>query len=180
MDFTYNTIQGMFKIKDGRVLVVGIINDNVKEGKMKYLACAPTERRMSLSGSGLPYANPMIAFDQTPSKGDIFLGSDNSFKISILMPGSFYSYLGSKFMGPCVFIKYNNGSSEIVTEIPITNPVPYRSLTHPSRFTRPRINADFYDNRNLPVRSQERILIDSAYPEINKMADNFWGLKPPQ
>jgi hypothetical protein len=37
----------------------------------------------------------------------------------------------------------------------------------------------FYCNNNLPVRSQYQILLDSGYPAVNKVPDNFWGLMPP-
>ena len=38
----------------------------------------------------------------------------------------------------------------------------------------------FYKSlQTLPVRSQEQILRDSAYPKKNKMPKNFWGLTPP-
>ena len=39
---------------------------------------------------------------------------------------------------------------------------------------------NLYCNSNqLPVRGQEQVLRDGGYPEVNKMPDNFWGLKPP-
>ena len=37
----------------------------------------------------------------------------------------------------------------------------------------------FYYNPDLPIRTQEQILIDSAYPCSNQEPNNFWGLTPP-
>jgi hypothetical protein len=53
-------------------------------------------------------------------------------------------------------------------------------LSYPMQNTLPRKDAMFYKYGWLmPVRTQEQILRDSAYPDENKMASNFWGLKPP-
>ena len=55
-------------------------------------------------------------------------------------------------------------------------------LTYPpTNKTVARANPMFYDNReNLPIRSQEKVLRDSCYPDANKMPKDFWGLKPAQ
>ena len=38
----------------------------------------------------------------------------------------------------------------------------------------------FYSGRTrLPTRTQEQILRDSGFPEINQMPPNYWGLRPP-
>ena len=56
--------------------------------------------------------------------------------------------------------------------------IPYRSLTWP-RKRNWNIGPMFFCNNNLPVRNQEQILRDSAYPKVNEEASNFWGLIPP-
>jgi hypothetical protein len=56
--------------------------------------------------------------------------------------------------------------------------IPFRSLVDTKKRN---WNAGplFYCNNNLPVRSQYQILLDSAYPAVNKVPDNFWGVMPP-
>ena len=54
-------------------------------------------------------------------------------------------------------------------------------LTYPQTpITISRESPKFYDGGfQMPIRTQEQILRDSAYPSNNKMPKNFWGLKPP-
>lgn len=178
MDFESGSCFCKIYFKSDKIQIKGNIRESVKDFSIMYSACSPVDKRTSLSGSGLPYANVDMAFGNSPNKGVVNLGQDNFFNIEMQMPGSFYEHLGTILIPPTVFIKYNNGVSNITIDIPIAYPVPYRLLTYPSEFTNPRLGADFYYN-NLPVRSQEMILRDSAYPELNKMEENFWGLKPP-
>lgn len=178
MDFESGSCSCKVVFKNENIMIKGNINESVKDFSIMYSACSPVDKRTSLSGSGLPYANAEMAFGNSPNKGIIQLGQDNSFNIVMQMPGSYYEHLGTILIGPTVFLRYNNGVSDINIDIPIAHPVPYRLLSYPSEFTRLRDGADFYSNK-LPVRSQEKILRDSAYPDMNVMAENFWGLKPP-
>ena len=43
--------------------------NNVASGKLFYWAAAPPTYGTSISGSGMPYPNPVVAFDITPNKG---------------------------------------------------------------------------------------------------------------
>ena len=178
MEFEYDFCSGNIKIESDIVTIIGNIDESVTNYTLEYSACSPADRRMSVSGSGLPYANEKMAFENSPNKGAVKLGKENSFTIFIKMPGSYYENLGSILIPPTVFLKYNNGIKNVLVDIPIAHPVPYRLLSYPSEFTRKREGADFYSN-SLPTRSQEQILRDSAYPDVNMMEENFWGLKPP-
>lgn len=73
-------------------------------------------------------------------------------------------------------------NSEDFHTIQIDDGIPFRTLTYPSPPSKaPRDSPMFYycGRNKLPIRSQERVLRDSGYPSVNKMPDNFWGLKPP-
>ena len=61
------------------------------------------------------------------------------------------------------------------------NGIPFRMLTYQQTpVTVSRDSPNFYNGGfNLPVRTQEQILRDSAYPDKNTMPKNFWGLRPP-
>ncbi len=169
------------------VTVKGVINETVRGGRISFKAANPMDRISSFSGAGLPFANYQQAFDNTPNKGEIELTMGNNFQINILLPHSYYVSLGTVLVCPTLFIEYNNGIKDITLAIKLTSPVPYRSLTYPlSQYHASRSDASFYEGMwDLPVRSQEQILRDSAFPsqEENaihyKIPGNFWGLKPP-
>ncbi len=76
----------------------------------------------------------------------------------------------------------NNKSDNLYHTIQIDEGVPFRTLTYPAPpSNNPRDSPMFYycNKSKLPVRTQEQVLLDSGYPEVNDMPNNFWGLKPP-
>ena len=155
------------------VHISGSIDDNVMNGMIQYVAAAPIERRATYTGSALPFATSAQALDNTPNKGSVELLRNNTFSISIKMPNSYYINLGTNLVPPTLYIMYNEGKK--VISIKLADPVPYRTLTYPSS----RVNCLFYDGLDkLPVRTQEQILHDSAYPSDLKQHSNFWGSKP--
>lgn len=168
MKFDTNNIVGNVEIFYDRVKVSGKVNDNVKDYTVYYIAACPPDRRTSLSGSGLYYANEEIAFSKTPNKGSIELKEDNKFYIEILIPSGYYTDLGNTFVDPTLFLKYNNGEEEIISEISITKAVPFRTLTYNEKRTTPL----FYKN-DYGVKTQENILRDRGYPIKNAIKD-FW------
>ena len=144
-----------------------------------WIAAAPADRMHSFTGSGLPFANREQAFHNTPNKGTVRLEPDNSFTLELYHPNSFYDHLGTDLVPPTVFLTYTSGGQEKHTHMRLGNSIPFRMLTYPKTQTRPRTDAMFYDNHaRLPVRTQEQILLDSAYPTQDIMPENFWGLKP--
>jgi hypothetical protein len=161
------------------VLVQGVFKDIPLNGEVRYIASNPANRRSSYAGSGFPFHSSQQAFQDTPNKGMIKLDA-NSFKIPLLFPNSFYVELGNKLIPPSLFLKYVNlGGEEKVITIKLGNPIPYRFLGYPREFTMARNGADFYHaHHNLPVRTQEQVLRDSAYPATNNMDEDFWGLRP--
>ena len=65
-----------------------------------------------------------------------------------------------------------------IQHINLSEGIPFRTLTWSPK--RNWSNGPmFYNNKDLPIRSQYEILLDSAYPNINKVPANFWGKKPP-
>ena len=87
---------------------------------------------------------------------------------------------GTVVVPPQVNIKFvdeNQLDISKVYSIKLGNCVPFRSQS----WSKKRNWDDgpmFYSNPNLPVRTQEQILIDSAYPCTNQEPENFWGLTP--
>jgi hypothetical protein len=141
-----------------------------------YWAAAPATRGMSFSGSGLPYANPAQAFDQSPNQGSTKC-FNGQFTVKLRTPNAYYVGLGTLYVPPMLHVKVCGDNS--VHHIPITHGIPFRTLTYPSPPTnKPRSSAMFYCTGDLPVRSQEQILRDSAYKSDQPMPDDFWALRP--
>ena len=161
------------------VTVEGVILEGTLNNEIDYLAASHADRRATFTGSGLPFHNEKQAFENTSNRGKVKL-IGNAFKFDILFPNSFYVELGRKMIPPTVFIQYHtlDGVKRVVS-IKLSDPIPYRMLEYPRHFTIPRNGATFYHaHHNLPVRTQEQVLLDSGYPMKNIMEYDFWGLKP--
>lgn len=167
----------------GSIVVRGIVkNTKTANPSVVYWAAAPPTRGTSFSGSGLPFPNPEVAYDRTPNSGVVKANNDGSFEFRIQYPNSYYVGLGSLYINPHVHIKIcEEGSDEKYFSVKIDEGIPFRTLTHPAPPSKnPRSGPHFYHIEEEEVRSQEQILRDSAYPEINEMPDNFWGRRPPR
>lgn len=186
---TFNTeeCQGIIKYHNCEDLTVeGQIKSNIKGGRIFVRAANPIDKRSSISGSGLPFVNAQQAFENSPNIEEIEVGLNNTFAIDILMPNSYYIGLGTVLVPPSLFIDFHNGLERRTITIEVNKPLPYKSLTYPiSTEHASRSSPLFYaGGSELPSRSQEDILYDSAYPSsadpVNRaLPVNFWGTKPP-
>lgn len=163
------------------LVVVGRVKEPVRNDIIYYFAAAPPDYRATYTGSGLPFANQSQAFDGSPNIGSVKL-IDNNFEIKMMYPNAYYIGLGTVYVPPTVYIRYTNiEGKERTLGIKVSNGIPYRTLTYPNNNgTIPRKDALFYEfGWLMPVRSQEQILRQSAYPDTNEMPVNHWGMKPP-
>jgi len=168
-------------VQDSADLVVfGKINEPVMEDVIRYVAASPPDYRFTFTGSGLPFANQDQAFYNTPNRGLVKL-VDNTFEIKLMFPNSYYSGLGTVIIPPTLYVSYvDTQGNEKEVSIKLSEGIPYRMLSYPIQHTAPRKDAMFYSTGwALPVRTQEQVLRDSAYPSMNRMSEDFWGLKPP-
>ena len=167
----------------GEFVVRGKVETISNSATIMFWAANPPTYCTSYSGSGLPYPNADIAYENTPNRGAV-KSNNGEFEFRVSYPNSYYAGLGTVYVEPCVYIKVCEGddSKNNVKKITLGNGIPFRMLTYPPSQpkTAPRENPSFYKGRNnLPHRTQEQILRDSGFPEQNKMPDNFWGLAVP-
>jgi hypothetical protein len=147
---------------------------------IKYWAASPPTYSLSFSGSGLPYPNEEVAMEKTPNKGIAEI-RNGFFQFPLEYPNSYYDKFLRKIVPPQVKFCYVNQNGENHGDVYVANlgdGIPFRSLVN----TKKRdwnSGPLFYCNNNLPVRNQFQILLDSGYPAVNKVPDNFWGLMPP-
>ena len=154
------------------------IEDVVKNGKVKYVAAAPADYRGSFTGSGLPFANEESAFYRTPNKGEAKVDIRNTFVVNLYMPNSYYDK-EHKLVPPMLYVFYENMKGDSYKyPLRLTNPIPYRDLTYP--LLRGKKECFYKMPNDLYIRSQEQMLIESAYPKQNNTHKNHWGLKSPR
>ena len=169
---------------DGNIVVTGKLK-NINRATITYFAANPPDvNTLSFTGRGLPFPNPDIAFQNTENVGRITT-EDGTFRVSIKYPNSYYTALGSLYVPPQLHIKIcEPGFEKELMTVNLGNGIPYRTLTHPAPPSKNnRTSPLFYTNPQMPIRSQEKVLRDSGYPEFGvvppKMPNNFWGLRPP-
>lgn len=173
--------RGKINIMTNKDLIIrGRIDDTVQGGEIFYAAASPADHRATFTGSGLPFYNQLQAFDNSPNIGYAKLDEKNNFTIQLMVPNSYAVGLGSVIVPPTVYIEYTNGNNEArLITVKVSEGIPFRHLTYPMN-PRARMDATFYDSQfGLQVRSQEQILLESAYPKVNKTPSNYFGTKPP-
>ena len=150
---------------------------------LQYWAPNKTDRRYSFNGSGLPFPNEEVAFQDTSNKGVIrVLGGQ--FQFNLEYPNSYYSQMGKKLNPPLVKFRFCDSNGKALTDVHtviLGHSIPFRSLN----WTKKRNFNDgplFYYNPEMPqCRNQYQILYDSRYPdETLRVPANFWGTKPPR
>lgn len=167
-----------------------IVNGQLRDGLLalslteklfiRYWAANAPTYNQSFSGSGLPYPNEWVAFQDSPNVGitEVIQGK---FSFTLNYPNSYYLNMGTVLVHPEVKIQVCNSKNEVVSDIQtisLGNGIPFRTLTWPEQ--RNWNNGPmFYCNNNLPARNQYQILLDSAYPKVNEIPKNFWGSMPP-
>lgn len=160
-----------------QVTVEGILNPVVDKSRVYYIAAAPLERRMSYTGSGIPFANASHAFENTPIQDKLVVDNNGHFVVTIPVPNSYYAGIGTVLVPPTLYIVYyvNGNKDERKEGIVLTHSVPFRMITYPIE----RNDVSFYTGLGLlPVRGQEEILRSGAY-HTKPQPNNFWGLRPP-
>jgi len=165
----------------GDLIVQGKLKSPSPNSKLFFWAAAPPTYGTSFSGSGMPYPNPETAYDRTPNKGVLEV-IDGNFTINMKYPNAYYIGLGSVHVPPHINFKIcEDNKQDEYFSVQIDDGVPFRMLTYPAPPTqKPRTSPMFYYEPEKDARTQESILLASAYPKTNKMPDNFWGDRPPR
>lgn len=172
--------------QDNSFILNGVLKENLLEKSLNrqlfirwWAANTPTFNS-NFSGSGLPFPNEEIAFENSNNMGKVEVSRGN-FSFSMRYPNSYYINMGATYVSPEVQIQVcdvNGKNLSNVQHINLGEGIPFRTLTWPNQRDWNK-GALFYKVENNHVRSQEQILKDSAYPKVNKIPSNFWGKKPP-
>jgi hypothetical protein len=107
------------------------VSGRVKAGDgLTYKAADPADQRLAVSGSGLPFANPAMAFDGS-NMGDVQLKNFGMYEFKIGRPNSYYTHHGKVLVAPHVDLQVVDGKGVIihVTRVELGKSIPNRSLT---------------------------------------------------
>lgn len=162
---------------DGSVSVSGRITAlGIEAQRITWSAAAPLTRGISFAGSGMPYPNREIAFDNTPHHGAVD-SMDGSFSIQLKdIPAGYFSGLGSVYVPPMIeFASVAKGSgARFQTSLWINDTAaPYRWISGGPATLRPETatadstgRAMYYAGREeMPLfENQEAQLRARAYP----------------
>jgi len=145
---------------DGTVSVQGRVTGLAGEPMtIRWMAAAPVTRGLSFAGSGQPYPNREIAFENTPNKGSIE-SLDGSFHIDLPgIPAGYYSGLGSVFVPPMVEFFCKSKSGKVLqTSLWINDTAaPYRWLNGGPATMRPELDVPDSTGRSMYYFGREQM-----------------------
>jgi hypothetical protein len=147
-NITYNNDYSLLNI-------VGSIKNNLLYSNITLIAPNPIDRMTNYSGSGLPFPNYEIAFENTPNIHKI--DSSGVFNVSFKYPNSFYMPDGLNKIKPSVFFIFTsneNVSFRLQYELHDINAL--RTLVN--RVSRK--NPEFYGAKDyiLPIDTAEKVM----------------------
>ncbi len=135
--------------------ITGSIKNQVLYNNIIIIAPNPIDRMSNYSGSGLPFPNYEIAFENTPNIHNI--DSSGNFDISFKYPNSFYIPDGINKIKPSLFFIFtdsNNNSFRLQYELHDINAL--RTLVNRSS----RKSPEFYGAKDyiLPIDTAEKVM----------------------
>ncbi len=136
-EFDYFKCKGkVYQNSKGNFLVTGRVHTNKHNAIVEYIAASPADHRSSYAGSGLPFPNAEMAYENTPNRGAVKT-TNGYFEIRISYPNAFYVEQGTKLLRPHLLIKTCEKDNEEITVVPLGENIPDRTLTtSPGNFIR--------------------------------------------
>jgi len=161
---TGNGVQGIIRRNptDGSVTIKGSVTGvGMGAQTIHWKAAAPVTRGIGFAGSGAPYPNRDIAFENTPNVG-VVESTDGSFDITLKgIPAGYYSRLGSVYVPPSVefIVKQKNKEGRVFqTSLWINDTaVPYRWLNGAPSTMRPETDVEDSTGRSMYYFGREQM-----------------------
>jgi hypothetical protein len=147
-------------------------------GAVHWVAAPGVDRMTTFTGSGLPFASPQQALQGTTNRGTVRLDPRNECTITLHeIPNAFRDTTGRILVPPTVFVGYHlaGHAQPTAQAVPLLPPLKYRDIVH--RCKGPLCYAGAWEN--LPIRTQETVLLQSAWDPRERSAVFDFGLKPP-
>lgn len=134
MSYTFNdqyAAASVQVIEDNRISISGKINNAAHYDRMELLAPNPIDRNISYSESGLPFPNPVVAFEET--KNFYLIPGNGVFdNIVFMYPNGYYVVGGKEKIAPSVFLILHpvNGDRPVHIRFEMKDNLPLRTLTY--------------------------------------------------
>ena len=122
--FNISNCQGVITKRDDYVFTVSGTCP-VQHGFVTYTASAPPDVRLSIAGTGLPFPNEQVAYENSPNSGRALI-QNGGFTFDVVYPNSYYTKNGSELVRPHVIFVINNEYYDVGLG---NNYVKHRSLT---------------------------------------------------
>ena len=168
----YNCKNIIINEGSGDYTVSGKVKSRTSNPTIIFWAANPPTYNTSFAGSGLPYPNPTVAYENCVNKGAV-VAHNKEFNFKVHYPNSYYVGAGTVLVPPHVNFKIcEPGSTDKIFRINLGESIPFRTLTYPTN----RSSCLFYQDINgNEVLSQEMRIKKKSYPVENKTPSNFWG-----
>lgn len=128
---------------------------------INFWAAAPIDRMAIFAGSGLPFPNPEVAYENTPNKGSVYASNGHS-EIRLRFPNSFYVSMGTILLPPHVLLKFCKPKSLIHTVV-LGKTISNKSLASlPGKYTRSNFATRQWDAEDLAQYSARNHLLDKC------------------
>jgi|LakMenEpi03Aug12_release.lakeMendotaPanAssembly.Ray.scaffolds.fasta_scaffold379511_1 hypothetical protein len=119
----------IYKINNQKYQVKGSYTGSGSPNLFFY-AASPPNYIQSFSGSGLPYPNPEIAYENTPNHKVVNLNNPNSmnqFDIEFFFPNSYYHEQGRIYVPPHINLIFGKNAQK--NSVFLNEDIPARSLS---------------------------------------------------
>lgn len=123
--------------------------------QMELFAANPIDRMMNYAGSGLPFPNPAIAFENTPNY--LRISKSGAIHTVFQKPNSYYGFEKQQKVNPSLFVVLTQKNGEpLYVHFPMRDPFPLKTVYYRKERTGP----DFYERKAeiLDVASQYTII----------------------
>lgn len=88
-EFSDRTVSGKIYCENGVYLVAGKLHLGFRDANVLFRAAEPNDMRLSISGSGLPFPNPEMAYGPVNS-GQAQVDRYGNFEFKVFSPNSYY------------------------------------------------------------------------------------------
>jgi hypothetical protein len=138
----------------GRVTGLGAVPQTIH-----WKAAAPLTRGIGFAGSGFPYPNKDIAYENTPNRGSVE-SADGSFTIQLKgIPAGYFSNLGSIYIPPIVeFLSSTSQGKTFEATLWINDTAaPYRWTSGSPATMRPEVDTEDSTGRAMYYSGREQM-----------------------